>query len=109
MNFLDVHLRPDFVEEYSRVITSNVTKVINQSEERNNYSAAYVQEVGQKHRIYLKGKPLDILKKCDKGGLKVAREGPPQQYQLYEKGDEYSPQRVAVEPIDGLTRDNIES
>lgn len=35
------------------------------NENKNNYTASVIKEKGDKHRIYIKGKPNDILNKCN--------------------------------------------
>lgn len=70
MSFLDENFGILLIKEYGRSIIQKVHKVVNQIDGRNSYSAAYIQISSQRNRIYIKGKPLDILIKCNRVGVK---------------------------------------
>lgn len=52
----------------------------------------------------MKGHPLDVLEKCSQ---KATRDGIQMQASVYERGDEYNPQRVNTEELDSREREII--
>jgi len=89
MDFLDAKLQRDFVMEYLRVIRKNTVKFISMSEGKNNYTAAVIKEKGDKHRIYIKGKPDDVISKCSQMVVKQSRDGSYHELVCFEPGVEY--------------------
>jgi len=52
------------------VVKRATNKLISMNEGKNSYTAAVIKEKGERHRIYIKGKPSDVLNKCNEMAVK---------------------------------------
>jgi Ca2+ transporting ATPase len=79
------------------------------SESKNNFTAAVVREKGDRSRIYIKGRPAEVLQRCSDMVVKQAKDGEFRDLALFEPGSEYYPQAVLKEPIDLTVREDIQN
>lgn len=76
-------------------------KAISLNELKNNYYGYVLRMKGDRHRVYIKGAPLDVLAKCHNVSVRNKKEGATEVFNVYSPGDDkFLLQECHVEALD---------